>query len=231
MPYWGISLSCWGALIGVVMHGRMVFINYLLHVRIICYTGAYFSLWWDGWLCTLYLWFSILHGELMSQWSVFAFVASLSAYMSTFFSFMICDTVICYIQHCLRLRWTHQISPRKYRWTPLSWVYEIICFCHSCSFVKLWCAFVELYLWDQLTRNLFEIWRNLCLYFSRPLSWGVASFSLRYLQLLVSLDILAAWCNHDIGAYPLCRSYPIFFAIFIGVQSHHFHRHSEPSFS
>ena len=87
MSYWGISLFCWSELIGVVMHGQMVCINYLLHVRIICYTGAYFSLWWDGWLCALYLWFSILHGGLMSLWSVFAFVASLSPYMSTFLQY------------------------------------------------------------------------------------------------------------------------------------------------
>ena len=73
------------------MHGWVVCINYLLHVRIICYIGAYFSLWWDGWLCALYLWFSTLHGRLMSLWSVFDFVASLSPYMSTFFSFIICD--------------------------------------------------------------------------------------------------------------------------------------------
>ena len=65
----------------------MVCIDFLLHVRIICYTGAYSSLWWDGWLCALYLWFPILHRGLMSSWSVFAFVASLSPYMSTFFSF------------------------------------------------------------------------------------------------------------------------------------------------
>ena len=91
----------------------------------------------------------------------------------------------------------------------------------------------------HLLSFIFEInWQGIYLkyeeiyvYTSRPLSWGVASFSLRYLQLLVSLDILAAWCNRDIGAYPLCRSYPIFFTIFIGVQSHHFHRHSEPPFS
>ena len=160
------------------MHGRMVCINYLLHVRIICHTGAYFSLCWDEWLCALYLWFSILHGELMSLWSVFAFVANSSPYMSTFFSFIICDIVICYIWHCLRLRWTPSDFTQKVSWTPLSRVYEMICFRHSHSFVKLWCAFVELYLRDQLTRNLFEIWRNLCLYFSRPLSWGVAFFSL-----------------------------------------------------
>ena len=59
----------------------------------------------------------------------------------------------------------------------------------------------------SLTRNLFEIWRKLCIYFSRPLSWGVASFSLRCLQLLVSLDILAVWCNRDTGAYPLLWEY------------------------
>ena len=106
MPYWGISLSCWGKLIGVVMHGRMVCINYLLHMRIICYTGAYSWLWWVGQLCALYLWFSILHRGLMSLWSVFAFVATLSPYMSTFFSFIIFDIVIGYIRHCLRLRWT-----------------------------------------------------------------------------------------------------------------------------
>ena len=69
------------------MHGWMVCINYSLHVRIICYTGVYFSLWGDGWLCALYLWLSILHGRLMSLWSVFVFVASLSPYMSTFLQF------------------------------------------------------------------------------------------------------------------------------------------------
>ena len=102
---------------------------------------------------------------------------------------------------------SHRISPRKHRWTPLSRVYETICFCHSRSFIKLWCTSIELYVWDQLTRNLFEIWRDLCLYFSRPLSWCVASFSLRCLQLLLSFDILAAWCNRDTGVHPLLWDY------------------------
>ena len=60
---------------------------------------------------------------------------------------------------------THQISPRKHQWTPFSRVYETICFRHSRFFVKLWCTSVELYVWDQLTRNLFEIWIDLCLFF------------------------------------------------------------------
>ena len=59
----------------------------------------------------------------------------------------------------------------------------------------------------SLTRNLFEIWRNLCIYFSRPLSWGVVFFSLRCLQPLVSLDILPAWYNRNTGAYPLLWKY------------------------
>ena len=145
----------------------------------------------------------------------------------------------------------HQISPRKYRWTPLSRVYETICFRHSHSFVKLWCAFVELYLWDQLTRNLFEIWRNLyilletfdmrCCFFlitmfaatcfighfsslMKPWYWGIPP-SLR----LSSLGFDFFYIGRHTEAYPLGRSYPIFFTIiFIGVQSHHFHRHSKP---
>ena len=60
----------------------------------------------------------------------------------------------------------------------------------------------------------------------QPWYWGIPP-SLR----LSSLGFDFFYIGRYTGAYPLCRSYPIFFIIFIGVQSHHFHMRSEPSFS
>ena len=56
-------------------------------------------------------------------------------------------------------------------------------------------------------QGIYLRYEEICIYFSRRLTWGVASFLLRCLQLLVSLDILAAWCNRDTGAYPLLWDY------------------------
>ena len=105
VPYWGIYFSRWGDLIGVVVHGRMVSIDYLIHVKPSVTLGIFLTLmrWVD--LCLVFMIPYSTQG-LLSPWSVIAFIASLSPDLSTFLSFfMICDIMIDYIWLCLGLRW------------------------------------------------------------------------------------------------------------------------------
>ena len=92
---------------------------WLLHVKIICYAGAYFSPWRDGYFYALYLWFPILHRELAHPWLVITFVASSPLDLSILFRILIiCDIIISFMWLCFRLYRSHQVPCRKHRWIP-----------------------------------------------------------------------------------------------------------------
>ena len=172
-----ISISCWGDLIGVVVHGRMVSVDYLLHVEPFVTLGhiPHFDEMNSFMPCIYdYLFYTgnwYLYDQLLLLQPVYLLIWALSSVFSWF-------VILWLATYDFAWDWdgSHQISPREHWWTPQSRVYDMICFRHShffCQIVMCICWALCLrsvdkeFIWDikRFVFILLEIFITMCCFF------------------------------------------------------------------